>query len=582
MNREETLALYELAQKEGVEAWNKWANEMLEKRKRLEKAGKWAAEINFKGLLEGQNSETRNWIELAEVNFSKKDTPEEINIDFNCTSIIFPADTFFEKAQFNKGVNFNDAIFNGTAIFSYSKFYSDTNFINTNFTGHTSFFYSEFFQDTVFIKSNFNEYADFRNLIVNKNIDFKETFFKESAEFSNSYFHEISGFDHAVFVKYTDFNFCIFDNFITFEGSEFKCKTNFKNCVFNNQSDFNLTKFKKNANFTQTKFNKIVKFEHSEFYGDVWFTNAFFKEKAHFHEAIFYDIVCFLSCQFSDDVNYNNCVFNKGVWFNSSSFLGETIFVSSVLKKQTHFENTTFHKLADFYAIKSDGAFLAKQTYFINEVPNFIQANFKEAPRLDQIEIGKNALPGRFSNSLTAHIPSDIKARYQALKRLAIQAHDHENEQNFWAGELRSDRSLRTEDGGWNLRPLVSAFWWGNIAYGCVSDYGYSIVKPIGALLILICLMTGLHLTKSKTPLTYDQAFSAGYISTNKSFLYLGADPTKRSIIKEKYSALYGANENQTPKIPKTILTAEFFQTLFSAIFIFLALLGIRNNFKMK
>ncbi len=215
-------------------------------------------------------------------------------------------------------------------------------------------------------------------------------------------------------------------------------------------------------------------------------------------------------------------------------------------------------------------------------MPDFIQANFKEAPRLDQIKISKDVSPGSFINSITSFIDPDIKARYQALKRLAIQAHDHENEQKFWAGELRSDRSLRTEDGSWSLRPLYSAFWWGNIAYGCISDYGRSIVRPIGALLILICLMTGLHLTKSKTPLTYDKAFSAGYIAANKSFLYLGADPTKRSIIKEKYSALYGANENQTPKIPKTILTAEFFQTLLSAIFIFLALLGIRNNFKLK
>lgn len=409
MNREETLALYE----QGKDAWNKWANEMLEERKRLEEAGEW--EVDY--MNRPKNEVTKIWLEKAKANFSNEETPHTFEKEVNFGYFIFPEKASFDTATFKK----------------------------------SAWFY--------------------------------ETFFKEEA----------------------------------------------------------------------------------------YFNNAFFKEEAVFSKATYKKAAVFI-----------NTTFNKSTWFNNITFKEASLFKTALFKGETTFKNTKFIDEAIFNAIRVESAFALEKTKFLNQVPNFIQASFKEAPRLDNIEFGYDVPPGSFGNSITIHTPTEIKVRYQALKRLAIQAHDHENEQRFWAGELRSDRSLRTEDGGWNLRPLVSAFWWGNIAYGCVSDYGYSIVKPIGALLILICLMTGLHLTKSKTPLTYDQVFSAGYIAANKSFLFLGADPTKRNIIKEKYTALYGANENQTPKIPKTILTAEFFQTLLSAIFIFLALLGIRNNFKMK
>ncbi len=461
MNREETLALYELAQKEGVEAWNKWANEMLEERKRLEESGEWQFKTVSENLTIPGNNKTKLWFEKSEANFSDADTPHIFRDDAKFSGFHFPANANFSNSTFTKFAEFDNCVF---------------------------------FENAVFNNVNFKDYTNYSK---------------------------------AKFEKNAIFTFC------------------------------NLTGV---SIFTLIKFNKFSSFEYATFNG----------------------ITFFLNCKFSDESNFSNSTFNNKVDFTSSKFIKNVLFINANFNDQTIFSIAQFFSFTDFNSINAENSLSLERVKFHKEIPNFIQASFKEAPRLDNIEFGNNVSPGNFLNSINSFIHPDIKARYQALKRFAIQAHDHENEQRFWAGELRSDRSLRTEDGSWNLRPLVSAFWWGNIAYGCVSDYGRSIVRPIGTLLFLICLMTGLHLTKSKTPLTYDKAFSAGYIAANKSFLYLGTDPTKRSIIKEKYSALYGANENQTPKIPKTILTAEFFQTLLSAIFIFLALLGIRNNFKMK
>lgn len=446
MNREETLALYE----QGVEAWNKWANEMLEERKRLEETGEWEIYKSFLGFMSPKNEQTRQWLNNASAYFSDEDNPHIFTDQNDFSSFIFPADVDFSMAKFKHPADFNK-----------TTFYNFVNFENCRFMSWVNFDHSVFYEPVYFTKVSFNGAASFDHIEC------------------HSFFH----CDDSI--------------------------------------------FKKTSSFDNSKF-------------------------------LFSTI------------------------FNNTKFIADTSFLAARFSGYLSFTNAKFNKETKFNAISSKNVFTLENAFFKYKLPEFIQANFKEAPRLDNIEFGQKVPPASFLNSITTFIHPDIKASYQALKRLVVQAHDHENEQRFWAGELRSDRSLRTEDGGWNLRPLVSAFWWGNIAYGFFSDYGRSIVQPLGTLLVLVILMTGLHLSVSNKPLTYENTFSAGYISASKSMFNLGADPTKRSILKEKYSALYGANENQTPKIPKSILIAEMAQTLLSAILIFLALLGIRNNFKLK
>lgn len=523
MNREQTLALYE----QGVEAWNKWANEMLEERKRLEEAGEWSVEKNSSGELLSCNEKTQNWIDTAEANFSIKNQKDTFSYEINLKHFLFPGNTIFNKIIFNNKV---------------------------------SCFMTKFLGIVQFLDTTFNDETTFAKAI-----------FYSTADFSNSDFNEYCSFNAAKFKNKSDFSFTEFNNEVDFQSTHFEKKTYF------NQSEFN-----DEANFFLTNFKETVEFKNSLFKGYIEFQMANFSEFSDFSEAVFENGVNFSEARFKKDIIYNQSSFLNNINFTNASFNEYADFKKATFLKEANFEKAKFNYEANFNAIISESAFSLEGVKFSNNVPDFIQANFKEAPRLDNIKIGDEVAPGSFKNSITTYIHPDIKARYQALKRLAVQAHDHENEQRFWAGELRSDRSLRTEDGGWNLRPLVSAFWWGNIAYGCFSDYGRSIVRPLGTLLVLVILMTGLHLSVSKEPLSYENTFSAGYISTRKSIFNLGADPTKRSILKEKYSALYGVTENQTPNIPKSILIAEMGQTLLSAIFIFLTLLGVRNNFKMK
>ena len=129
-------------------------------------------------------------------------------------------------------------------------------------------------------------------------------------------------------------------------------------------------------------------------------------------------------------------------------------------------------------------------------MPDFIQAHFAEAPRLDNSHIRPGFIePRRFWDRLFPRVNGDVdrSARYRALKRLAIDGHDHVREQEYFAGELRSlrgcpDRLLpnplnwfRRDDAGRRRRawPGGARYWFG-LGYQLLSDFGRSMLRPLG------------------------------------------------------------------------------------------------------
>jgi hypothetical protein len=98
-------------------------------------------------------------------------------------------------------------------------------------------------------------------------------------------------------------------------------------------------------------------------------------------------------------------------------------------------------------------------------VPNFIQSNFKEAPSLNRIKFG----------SLTDS--EDPTARYRALRRLAVQGNDYDQERRFFEGELRA---IRRHSDKWKR----ATFWLGHL-YELFSDFGRSLSRPIVAWLLV-------------------------------------------------------------------------------------------------
>ena len=155
------------------------------------------------------------------------------------------------------------------------------------------------------------------------------------------------------------------------------------------------------------------------------------------------------------------------------------------------FRGTKFNGTADFRSVHSKGVFDIWGAQFALP-PDFIQAHFDEAPAFDSVVV---PLP-TFFNAGYHYRQYDLwenaalryraaGARYRALRRLAVQGHDYDNERRFLKGEIRARRYFQD-------KPWVAAFWFG-IGYDALSDFGDSIMRPAYWGLASIFAFAGLY-----------------------------------------------------------------------------------------
>ena len=232
-------------------------------------------------------------------------------------------------------------------------------------------------------------------------------------------------------------------------------------------------------------------------------------------------------------------------------------------------------------------------------VPDFTEAHFDEAPRLDNVDVKPNYKGDK-----------DLPAQWRALKRLAIQGHDHERELFFFKGELQSRR--------WSVdKPWHAVFWFG-LFYQGLSDFGRSMVRPIllwfasiagfgwfylaqspvlagksiGSFLVslkwLPMVGNGGWPTLSCVAGTDQPLWAAILLSLHKATLFLGVGASDK--LNQMYACLYDVQggavgplpQRFVPLIPDGIAFASLFQGFVSAVLIFLFLLALRNHFRIK
>ena len=110
MNREESLALYA----EGREAWNAWAEHLVNERRNLTKAGLWVEGLNR----DEWNEATRIWQDTASVNF----TAHDFDSDALFENFNFPVTVIFDDITFSENSYFGGTSFSGEVRFSKSLF----------------------------------------------------------------------------------------------------------------------------------------------------------------------------------------------------------------------------------------------------------------------------------------------------------------------------------------------------------------------------------------------------------------------------------------------------------------------------
>ena len=179
---------------------------------------------------------------------------------------------------------------------------------------------------------------------------------------------------------------------------------------------------------------------------------------------------------FPDVAEFRGALFACEAWFSRARFLGAASFALTKFDQYSNFSNSYFMRTAIFYASEASSGFDLDGAVF-DRVPSFIQAHFREAPRLDNIRVNDEFMFVRavvllvlpftlffgvysFENDIIIGgvytfvlviallfivflvLPTDrgTPARCRALKRLAVQGHDADREHMFFELEVRAAR----------------------------------------------------------------------------------------------------------------------------------------------
>ena len=358
-----------------------------------------------------------------------------------------------------------------------------------------------------------------------------------------------------------DFTLCNF-GVADFSGFIFPGQAIFLKGIFERDTVFNGATFEGIAEFQEVAFEGAAIFLGATFKGDAMFKGATFKGPAEFQEAAFRGVTT----------------------FREAAFERVALFGEATFEHVTSFAGATFHAKSDFRAIQGSSVFTMAGAEFL-EVPDFQQATFVEAPRLDNVKIGPQlSYWGKVKEFFTK---DDLEKEgcWRALKRLAVQGHDHASEQLFFRGEFLARHGVAS-------RCRQASFWVG-VFYQIFSDFGRSLFLPLMwwavGVLVFTLIYLGYHPSYGEWPPsecvkgTGKPWVAALGLSVHKSLPAVSGFGFGDKL-PQFHACLYGVeSENPSrPIIPDEVAFLGVLQVLFSAVMIFLFLLAVRNHFRIK
>jgi Pentapeptide repeats (9 copies) len=400
---------------------------------------------------------------------------------------------------------------------------------------------------------------------------------------------------------------------IDFRSFIFPGNADFLGATFTDRADFGSAAFRRNANFLSASFTGTADFGSAAFTSYADFQSATFTRDAYFGGAIFRGTARFRSAVFLGDASFENATFRANAIFDNTAFGHYTTFASA-----------RFLKEASLIGLKVERPLNLKGAGFV-QVPAFNQADFKQAPHLDDVSF---PIPGFFRGG-----KAELVAQYRAIRRMAIQGADYEREQMAFKGEIRAKR--------WTENRWYHAGRWFGIFYDAFSDFGRSTWRPPIAWLACIAIFAVYFLGQneamttaralqpepwSSTPIAYlttawDALWYPPYCYPGTKPLPLDPDESPKdrftglvekvrdttNLVNEalsiayhnaviildssgnsahrSFGCLYGVERyggNPVAFVPRSVAIASGIQKLLSAIFIFLFILAVRNMLRVK
>lgn len=316
------------------------------------------------------------------------------------------------------------------------------------------------------------------------------------------------------------------------------------------------------------------------------FNNLIFENEANFNGARFCAAVDFTETTFKGDALFMGAKFDFDALFNKARFILNAIFDLSNFFGPVDFEEARFYQEARFNSICATSQFNLRFTKFA-QVPEFVQAHFVEAPRLDHMII--KIFSAADNNRGNRRIPRlykivekpDDHANLVSLRKIAANSQDHSQYLNLFAQELRARRY-------WQDKPFGKGFdrFYFGFIYQWLSDFGRSILRPILFWIAGVGVLLALVLTNSLSKscaVDWAKTTDAAYFSLINSLPGIGLFTGQK---REKL-LLSILCEKAAPATSK-VVSANFwdfvflFHGLWQALIIFLFLLAVRNHFKIS
>ena len=608
----------------GKEYWNHWAQEMIE---RKDRGRDWEKEA----------SASFDDRAMQESDFSGLSFPGPVTF----AGKSFPKDVDFSGSEFHRSVSFEGVVFQGTATFEAVTFHGNAGFGKTafmmdaffcrdirgkefqskaesqavvdqtapaTFEGEADFSESTFHGEALFTCVTFQAEGDRSRLRTGEprgrtitptdrmtSYEFRNS--KKTGDFDRYSSYETSfrkaTFEQSVFFSW-DFRMLRsshaevgdFPNAATsflgpalFDGATFKATAWFRSGVFSDLFHMSDATFCDGAMFRYSKFHSYAYFERTRF-----------EEKANFNDAFF--------APADDDESLTITVNEHGHPFPQISFRGVN-FLSIAT-----FDRARFRYDADFSGCIAKSQFVLMEEVSRDMPPDFTQAVFDEAPDFGEASwpqetTGKSrsevrrfvdGFPSRAiaeardnmakPDDVSRALINKVMSRWRALKVLAAKGGDHRHALCFYREEMIVSMELKGSGQGLTR-------W----LYGLLSDFGCSVRRPLGfwfGTTVFFSIVFSALCCRTECVAQPKSFFGSGVClvdcrTENQSYLdalglslRFGLPVVSASINNASNQAFY-----RDQPIPVVVLIAGAAQSILSATFIFLFLLGLRNRFRM-
>ncbi len=558
--------------------------------------------------------------------YPPKTTLDFNGFDFNSPQIDFSG-CIFRKPQDGsscanfanailRDVKFNSATFETQVSFQNSRFNANASFENAAFLDIANFTDSSFGVAPRFHKAHFHADALFSGVKAEKEPDFTETTFHGLANFGSTHFGHQADFSSSRFLGRAEFGATVFGVSPKFEHVTFYDAAIFKAAKFGLSCSFIRAKFASHADFSSASFAKSTGFDNASFHSHADFTGATLGDGASFSAVAFESLALFDTASFGNDADFRAATFHETAefrgagfgdrpMFRKTRFVGDADFQAAAFGDDIDFECAEFSRSADFSAsIRSDAdktrlefnAISFAGTSFLGDAifegrkfksttrfgrPRGTQdacaAVFRGIPNFHGCELHQDTdfRDTVFRDDFDAIQGPDAARAYRTLKLAMEKAKATREEQQFFRLEMRAEHP--------GMR-----FWPRTISsiYAAVSDYGFSLRRPVIALLGAAMLTGLIHGGLANAEASKWQALLPSadfdldrtlqwlrYVAIN-TLPVPGFDKTQM----ELRDALFGKDG----AIVSIAMGLEMIHKVISLGCVFLLGLALRNLFKMK